>query len=204
MDDPGSRRHRAGRVHGVGWIKVFTLDARASAGHDSAMNEAVILMTTPAVLAATVGNVAVTSLAGQLRVEHVDELERVFQAHQQRWGNANLSLTLLKGHVPLPDAATRARLQTMHAAGNTAEVACVVVDAEGFWAAAARGVLAGIALVSRKAPHAARTLDEALQWAVTHLPAGAPDVRAAAPAIAQLRQQHIAHTSGIPTPSASG
>jgi hypothetical protein len=191
-------------LHDAGWIRVSTLDDRDSAGHARHMHEAVILMTTPAVMAASVGNVAVTSLAGQLSIEHLDELERVFREHQQRWGSANLSLTLVKGHVPLPDAATRARLQAMHTSGTTADVACVVVDADGFWAAAARGVLAGIALVSRKAPHAARTLDEALQWAVTHLPAGAPDVRAAAPAIAQLRQRHIAQASGIPTPSTSG
>jgi hypothetical protein len=168
------------------------------------MNEALIRMTSAAVAAASVGNVAVTSLAGQVSLEHIDELLRAFGPHRDEWGPKTVSITLLRGHVPLPDAKTRARLKALHAAGDTPELACVVVEADGFWAAAARGVLASLALVSRKAPHATRTLDEALRWASKRLPPGAPDVLAAAPAIARFRELHLAQATSTLASTTSG
>jgi hypothetical protein len=177
------------------------VDAADEAGDALPMDDALVRMMTPAVAAASVGNIAVTSLVGQLRVEHVDELERVFATHMQRWGTATVSITMVKGRVPLPDAETRARLQAMHAAGGTAENACVVLEGDGFWAAAARGVLASMALVSRKAPHATRTLDEALRWAAKRVPSDAPDVLAAAPAIAGFHERHLAQTASSTPPS---
>jgi hypothetical protein len=48
------------------------------------------------------------------------------------------------------------------AAGNAPVVACGVLDGDGFWAAGSRAVLASLALVSKRSPHATRTVHAAL------------------------------------------
>lgn len=149
--------------------------------------------------AASLENVAPTSLAGPLSVVHLDELERVFRDHQLQWGPASLSLTIVKGHVTLPDPPARARRKAMHAKGATADVASVVIEADGFWAAAARGVLASMSLVSREARQVTRPLDEALRRGSKHLPAEAPDVVALAPLIVGFRERHLAQLA-VPPP----
>jgi hypothetical protein len=159
------------------------------------MVEVVPRIRTAALCSASVGNICVTSLIDQLQVEDVNCLERVFAEHRRQWGPANVSLTLVKHRVPIPGPATRARLEAMHTDSDDVPVACVVLDGDGFWAAASRGVLASIALVSKRSPHAVRTVGEALVWVARRLPAGAPDVRTFAPEIEEFWRQHLASVS---------
>ena len=159
------------------------------------MVDVVHRMSSRALASASIGNLCVTSLVNQLQVDDIDGLERVYADHVRRWGRANVSLTLVKHRVPLPDHATRARLERMHTVGDDIPVACVVLDGDGFWAAATRGVLASIALVSKRSPHATRTVDEALRYVARQLPAGSPDVRSFAPAIEAFWREHLAKGS---------
>ena len=160
------------------------------------MVEVVFRLSSRALSSASIGNICVTSLVDQLQVDDIDGLERVYAEHRRHWGRANVSLTLVKHRVPVPGPAVRARLEQMHAAGDDIPVACVVLDGEGFWAAAARGVLASIALVSKRSPHATRTVDEALRYVARQLPEGSPDVRSFAPAIEAFWRQHLAEIAG--------
>jgi hypothetical protein len=151
-----------------------------------------MLMMLPAVGAAQVGNVGVVSIAQAITVAHVDRLSDALAPHRHRWGPHYMSMTIIRERAPLPDEAVRKRVAEIFSAADAAQVSVAVIDADGFWAAAARGVFAGLALVSRRAPHPTRTIDEGLRWAHARLDADAPDVRHLAPLIARFRGDHRA------------
>jgi hypothetical protein len=159
--------------------------------HDDELS--VLWMTTTAA-AATVGPVAVTSIAGALTPAIVEHLFHLFDDQRARWREHYVSVVLVKARTPLPDDATRERLAELVRSGRTGAIVFVVVDADGFWAAAARGVLASLALVSRRAPTPARTIEDALASAATRLPAPVPDLVRFAPAIRAFRDRHLAGT----------
>ena len=144
------------------------------------------------VAAGKIGCMSVLCISGVLTTDHIDRLHHAFDEHRALWKDRYVSLTLLRPRAPLPDDVVRKRIGEVFAGGRSASIACAVIDADGFWAAAARGVLAGLALVSRRAPFPTRSLDEALRWAQQRLPPGSPDVVAYAPAIAAFRDAQFA------------
>lgn len=144
------------------------------------------------VAAGRIGPVSVLCISGALTTDHIDRLHHAFDGHRLLWKERYVSLTLLRPRAPLPDDLVRKRIGEVFSGGKSAAIACAVVDADGFWAAAARGVFAGLALVSRRAPYPTRTLDEALRWARQRLPPNSPDITAYAPAIAAFRDAQFA------------
>jgi hypothetical protein len=151
-----------------------------------------LLMMLPAVGAAQVGNVGVVSIAQAITVAHVDRLYNALAPHRDRWGRHYMSMTIIRERAPLPDDAVRKRVAAIFSAADAAQASVAIIDADGFWAAAARGVFAGLALVSRRAPHATRSIDEGLRWAHARLGADAPDVRPLGPLLERFRNDHRA------------
>jgi hypothetical protein len=148
--------------------------------------------------AGEVGPLALISIAGAVSPE---AFEAAFHALAPLRANRPqyVTLYLFRPRVPLPDDATRRKVRELLASGQTAAHACAVLDAEGFWVAAARGVLASLALVTPRAPMAVRSLDEALAWAQTRLGAGADVVTGLGPLVAAFRAQHWAGTLRSPS-----
>jgi hypothetical protein len=144
------------------------------------------------VAAGSIGPVSVLCISGALSIDHIGRLHHAFDDQRTRWRERYVSLTLLRPRAPLPDEAVRKRVGEVFAAGKSASIACAVVDADGFWAAAARGVLAGLSLVSQRAPYPTRSLDETLQWAQQRLPPQSPDITRYARAIAAFRDEQFA------------
>jgi hypothetical protein len=144
------------------------------------------------VAAGAIGPISVLCVLGTLTTDHVDRLLHAFDDQRRRWKERYVSLTLLRARAPLPDDAVRKRVGEVFAGGKSAPIAAAVIDADGFWAAAARGVLAGLSLVSRRAPHPTRTLDEALRWAQARMPPNSPQLSVYAPAIAAFRDAQFA------------
>jgi hypothetical protein len=144
------------------------------------------------VAAGRIGSVSVLCVAGILTVGHVDRLVDLLEDHRARWRGRNVHLTLLRARTPLPDEKLRKRIAAVFSSEKASAVSCAVIDSDGFWAAAARGVFASLALVTRNAPHPTRSLDEALRWAQQRLPTGSPDIIHHEAAIAAFRDAHFA------------
>lgn len=65
------------------------------------------------------------------------------------------SLTLVKPDIPPPDETTRAHIRNVNRQPDVARTSYVVIDAQGFWAATMRGVLAGISRCAPRRRHVA-------------------------------------------------
>src|SRR5262245_52535978 len=107
------------------------------------------------------GPIAVTSIAGRLSAPHILEFDDVFAEHRRQYAGREISLTLTREGILLPDESARKVIAELSARGESA-YQVVVIDSTGFWAAAARGMLASLFLVSSKALVATKSIAEAL------------------------------------------
>lgn len=144
----------------------------------------------PSLATGAIGPLALISIAGAVNPGLFQDAFRSLAPHRARWASGYGALYLFRAGVPLPDEATRKAVKELLGSGRTTSHACAVLDFAGFWAAAARGVLAGFALVSPRAPTVARSVDEALAWAEQRLPADGPPIRDLGPAIVRFRARH--------------
>ncbi len=180
----------------VGW---FTSAGPAGASRlsgDAAGAPAVVpRFVAPSLAAATAGPVAIISIAGAVSPDDFERVFRALAAHRGVHGEY-ATMYLFRPHVPLPDDATRRKVRELLGTGRTAAHACAVLDSDGFWTAAARGVLAGFALVNPRAPAPVRSIDEGLWWVQSRLGARAAALSGLGPAIAAFRARH--HDGDLP------
>lgn len=148
------------------------------------------------VAAGCIGPVSVLCISGVLTIGHVDRFVELLDDHRARWRGRSVHLTLLRARTPLPDAQLRKHIATVFSSDLASSVSCAVIDGEGFWVAAARGVFAGLSLMTPKAPHPTRTLREALRWSQQRLPPASPDIIRHESAIAAFRDAHFSRSSG--------
>jgi hypothetical protein len=127
------------------------------------------LLTVPEVAVAVHGCIAVSSINGKLTAPLVQSISDVCAEHRRTYAGREISLTLTREGVLLPDDGARKLIQEMNLRGDAAQISVVVVDGSGFWAAAARGVIASLSLVSKTAPRAAKTVADALASLQPHL-----------------------------------
>ena len=149
----------------------------------------------PGLAAATTGPLAIISVAGAVTPDGLDQIFRALAAHRSSQGDY-ATMYLFRARVPLPDDATRRKVRELLGTGRTAAHACAVLDSDGFWTAAARGVLAGFALVHPRAPAAVRSIDEGLSWIQSRLGARGAGLSGLGPAIAAFRARH--HDGTLP------
>ena len=150
-----------------------------------------VVLMRPDVAVAVVGPLAVSSVAARLTVESVDAMLTSTAAHRALYGGgSSISLTLVKPDIPPPDETTRAHIRNVNRQPDVARTSYVVIDAQGFWAATMRGVLAGISLVSTQAPRGAPSVEVALAELANRLRGQVLDVLARQ--IAAFRSQHLA------------
>ncbi|HEY4221144.1 MAG TPA: hypothetical protein VGO62_07370 [Myxococcota bacterium] len=155
------------------------------------------LLIEPEVAVAIHGSIAVSSINGKLTAPLVQKISDVCVGHRRDYAGREISLTLTREGVLLPDEGARKLIQEMNLRGDAAQVSVVVVDGGGFWAAAARGVIASMSLFSKTAPSAAKTVADALDQLRPHLendPA-CRDLVALEKELVAFRQAHIAAPS---------
>lgn len=150
------------------------------------------LVKRPDLAAATAGRVGLCSLAAPLTIERIDELLTIFGDHQARFGADQISITFIKPNIALPSDDIRSRVRELHASVFAAGTSCVICDADGFWAAAMRGILASLNLITRKAPRGTRTIDEALAFVTIKTPSLEAERGALAEAMERFRSEHLA------------
>jgi hypothetical protein len=144
------------------------------------------------IAAGRVGPFTVVCIAGVLTAAHVDQLDVIFEADRVRWRSSHVNLVFLRDRAPLPDDEVRRRVAAVFSRADAPSISCAIIDGDGFWAAAARGVFAGLSFLSRRSPHPMRSLDEALAYAQKRLPASAFELRPYAPALLAFRDRSFA------------
>lgn len=150
-----------------------------------------VVLMRPDVAVAVSGPLAVSSVAARLTVESVDAMIASTSAHRSLYADgSSISLTLVKPNVPPPDEVTRAHIRNVNRQPGVSRTSYVVLDAQGFWAATMRGVLAGISLVSPQAPRGAPSVEAALAELAKRL--RGQDLDVLARQIAAFRAAHLA------------
>jgi hypothetical protein len=117
---------------------------------------------------ALVGPVAVSSIVGRLTVDGVQAMSDAAAEHRAKYAGRELSLTVAKDGIPMPDDETRAFIKQMNARSESAQVSVIVIEGNPFWAAAVRTLLASLAFVSKTAPTGALSIAEALRKLNAH------------------------------------
>ena len=143
------------------------------------------------------GPIAISSVNGKLTAPLVQLLSDVCADHRKQYAGREISLTLTREGVLLPDDGARKLISEMNLRGDAAQHSVVVIDSTGFWAAAARGMLASLALISHAAPAAAKSIGEALKLLEPHMK-GDPDCRDLAGLEAELARFRAAHIAFKP------
>jgi len=133
----------------------------------------------------------VISLAARLTVKLIEDMAVASTPHRARYGPDAMCLTLLKPNVALPDDAAREHLRVVNARPDSARTSVVVIDEPGFWAAAMRGILAGMALASPTAPRGAPSVGDALATLAPRLSTGS-DLAELERVILGFRATHLA------------
>lgn len=147
------------------------------------------LLWRPDVAAACCGRLIVSSLAAKLTVEMIDALYDCAVEHRKQWDGKSISLTVMKPRVAAPERDAREHVKVVQARPGGAIASVVVIDGTGFWAAAMRGVLASLALVSSRAPVGAATVRSGLELLQKH--AEGDDLLALETDIVAFRVRHI-------------
>lgn len=133
------------------------------------------------------GSIAISSVNDRLTAPLVQLLSDVCAEHRKKYRGREISLTLTREGILLPDEGARKLMNEMSAGPEVAAVVVIVVDSTGFWAAAARGVIASLSLVTKAVPKAVKSVGEALAFLAPWLK-NDPDCRD----VAGLEQQLIA------------
>src|SRR5205823_4619990 len=115
------------------------------------------------------GSIAVSSINGKLTAPLIQLLSDVCADHRKKYRGREISLTLTREGMLLPDEKARKRMNEMSMGPEVAAVVVVVIDSTGFWAAAARGVIASLSLVTKAVPKATKTVGEALAFLAPYL-----------------------------------
>ena len=152
----------------------------------------VVLMTKDAAVALH-GPIAVSSVNGKLTAPLVQRLSDVCADHRAQYRGREISLTLTREGMLLPDAEARKLMNEMSAGPEVASVVVVVIDSTGFWAAAARGVIASLSLVTKAVPKATKTVAEALAFLAPYLKndPDCQDIAALEKQLVAFRDQHL-------------
>jgi hypothetical protein len=122
------------------------------------------LLMLPEAACALHGPIAVSSVNGRLTAPLVQQLSDACAQHRRAYAGREISFTLTREGVLLPDDGARRLINELNKKGDAATYSVVVIDGSGFWAAAARGMLASLSLVSKAAPAAHKTVREALEY----------------------------------------
>ena len=138
------------------------------------------------------GRVCLQSWLNRVELEDVRFAFRHIAAQPREVKRATLAIGGLG--VKMPDEQTRkASAELMAKLDPTLIASAVVVDGEGFFASAARGVIAGIFALSRsRVPQRAfRSVQEATAWLAPKLELDEAQANALGDALTDLRRMHL-------------
>lgn len=114
------------------------------------------------------GNVTVTAWFGRLDLTAAQMLGRVTEDVIRRLGGQRgSSVHLVDAEIGFPDALTREQLaQISRSSAEQMGCVCVVLDGQGFWVSAFRGVLTSLHALAPKAfdIHASASTAEVVSW----------------------------------------
>lgn len=150
-----------------------------------------VLLAQKEIALASAGRLTVLSVNAKLTVPLLDAIMAASTDHMKTWGKGACSLTVMRPNVAVPDDAARAHIRAINLRDEAAATSVVVLDGGGFWAAGMRGLLAGMSLVSPRAPRATGSVKEALEKLAPHLDATTGTAAALEPWIERFRSRHL-------------